>query len=67
MKSLQKTTKETPNASTLALIVGLLPGLLDQFTGIANLIGMEQNTITLVGLIVGAILYVLNYVINNRK
>lgn len=67
MKSLVKTTKETPKASTMALIISLLTGLLDMVVGASALLGLGEKTIGLIGFGVALVVFVVNTIQNNAS
>lgn len=67
MKSLFKTTQETPATSTIVIIITLLTGIGDYIFNISGLIGWSENLVGIIGHSISFITFVLNLLINNEK
>ncbi len=67
MKSLFKTTAETPKTSTWVLIVLLLTSVSDFIFSLSSFIGMGKNTVGVIGASISFAVTIINILINNGK
>ena len=66
MKSVQRTAVETPK-STLLTILAIVVGVLDLFISFSPSLELPSKTIALVSFIGGAIIFIINTILNNKK
>ena len=67
MKSLFKTTEETPITSTIVIVITLLAGISDYIFNISPLIGWSENLVGIIVHSISFVTFVLNLLINNEK
>lgn len=65
MKSLFKTTENTPKTSTWVIIISLLSAASDFIFSISEAIGMGENTVSIVGASISFVILLINVFIDN--
>ena len=67
MKTLFKTTAETPRTSTWLIIAPLITGASDFIFKLSELLGWKENIVAIIGLSLTFVSYVVNVMINNNQ
>lgn len=67
MKSLFKTTQETPKTNTWIVIITLLTGVSDIILNASKSLGLGERTIAIIGTSVAVVVFIINTLISNNR